>query len=194
MRRNVNASLRLFAERRGVSAARQSPPPRAVPTIARRLQRRDVDGAIRRSRASGRRLEEGRDGPRSRRLAATVSGRASAMAPSRRPPRGTWPPGLGGLILGSTPMGGCSLQRGSKNAVDAGAERQPVGAGNRPLSVAERHPRSRRTLAGAPGGAAGVCGMRKTNPMHREWKRSRPSPGLSPQRTSRAPPRRPAPG
>ena len=38
-----------------------------------------------------------------------------------------------GSDLGSTPMGGRSLQRGSKNAADAGAARQPIGAGNRPL-------------------------------------------------------------
>jgi hypothetical protein len=58
---------------------------------ARRLLRRDVDGAIRLPRAGGRRPEGERDGSRSGRPAATVSGGAAAMSPSRRPPRGTWP-------------------------------------------------------------------------------------------------------
>jgi hypothetical protein len=58
---------------------------------ARRSLRRDVDGAIRRSRASDRRLEGERDGSRSRRPAVTACGGAPGMAPSRRPPRGTGP-------------------------------------------------------------------------------------------------------
>jgi hypothetical protein len=62
--------------------------PRTVPTIVRRLQRRDVDGAIRRSRASDRRPEGERDGSRSGRPGKPADGEAPAMAGNRRPPNG----------------------------------------------------------------------------------------------------------
>ena len=59
---------------------------------ARRLLRRDVDGPIRRPRADGRRLEGGRDGPRSRRPAPTSSGRrASDGGGAAARPRGSRP-------------------------------------------------------------------------------------------------------
>jgi hypothetical protein len=123
--------------------------PRAMPIVACRLQRRDVDGDIRRSRANGRRLEGERDGSRSRRPAATVSGGASAMAPSRLPPRGTGPRiGMGSDPQGLTPAGGRSLQRDA-NRRRRGCREATRGAGNRPLyRLPSRHPRTRRTLAG----------------------------------------------
>ena len=79
-------------------------PPRAVPTMGGRLRRRDVDGAIRLPRADGRAWKESEMGSRSRRPTATVSGGASAMAPSRRPPRGTWPDCNGVRPAGSDPL------------------------------------------------------------------------------------------
>jgi len=57
-----------------------------------RLQRRDVDGAIRRSRADDRRLEGGRDGPRSRGTAASVTAGCQQWrwAPANGAKRAAW--------------------------------------------------------------------------------------------------------
>src|SRR5262245_40300716 len=60
-----------------------------MPTMGGRLQRRDVDGAIRRSRASGRRLEGERDGSRSRGTAASATAGLPAMAPTRSGAQGS---------------------------------------------------------------------------------------------------------
>jgi hypothetical protein len=62
--RLISASLPIAAYLRGV---------RALLPFARRLQRRDVDGPIRRSRADGRRLDGELDGSRSRGIAASVT-------------------------------------------------------------------------------------------------------------------------
>ena len=56
-----------------------------MPTIGGRLQRRDVDGPIRRSRAGDRRLDGERDGSKSRGPCRPVAMKAPAMAPEALP-------------------------------------------------------------------------------------------------------------
>ena len=119
-------------------------------------------------RAGGRRLERERDGSRSRRPAVTAFGKVSVMAPSRRPPRGTWP-----TVTAvsdphrSTPCGRQQLAAGHTSP-SAGAGRQLAGReaqgparpqgratapeGASPLGLPSRHPRTRRTLRRSPRG------------------------------------------
>jgi len=91
-----------------------------------RLLRRDVDGAIRRSRADGRRPGR-RGGPRSRRLAASALGERQRW----RPIRGLMAPSMTGV----RPADHSARRRlaAGRKIAGRGAERQPpLGAGNRP--------------------------------------------------------------
>ena len=104
-----------------------------MPIIRGRLQRRDVGGAIRPSRADGRRLEGERDGSRSRRPAATVSERgvsngAEPETAERHMAARPW-----GSDPRVHPYGRPQLAAGLKIAADAGAERQPVGRATAPF-------------------------------------------------------------
>jgi hypothetical protein len=109
---------------RPLAPARLSPGGAHTATFGRRLQRRDVDGAIRRSRADDRRLEGERDGlkiqgaRRDRFPQGVSNGVERETAERHRADRARGRP---------------QLAASSQDAVDADAERQSVGAGNRPL-------------------------------------------------------------
>jgi hypothetical protein len=96
-------------------------------------------------RASDRRLEGERDGSSSRGSCQPAAARSPAMAagslpafsgsrPKRSPARGE---------------GKAKEWHGTQDAADAGAERQPVTRAQALHRLPVRHPRSRRTLAGA---------------------------------------------
>ena len=82
------------------------------------------------------------------------------MAPSRRPPKGTWPPAPAVSDLAVHIMRkAAALQRCPKSPSARVPKGNPFGAGNRPLWLRSRRPRTRRTLAGPAGGALGAgCG------------------------------------
>src|SRR5215470_17754020 len=72
---------------------------------------------------------------------ATVSGEVPAMAPSRGPPRGTWPPAPAVSDLAVHTIREAAACSGlTRRRFFAGAERQPVGRATAPVSGAERQP------------------------------------------------------
>ena len=101
----------------------------------RRLLRRDVDGPIRRSRADG--ALEGEEMARDpggpcvgyRRAASNGADREAGL---KAPTLSAQTPQMSGL-----PRAGGKLAAEPRKRRDAGAERQRVGAGNRPVMVAE---------------------------------------------------------
>jgi hypothetical protein len=127
--------------------------PAPMPTIRGRLLRRDVDGAIHPPRADGRRLEGERDGSRSRRPAATVSGGAAVMSPIRRPPRGTWPTVTDGVRpMRSTLAERRSSQRCPKSLSARVPKGNALGRATAPLWLRSRRSRTRRTSPAKPAG------------------------------------------
>jgi hypothetical protein len=103
--------------------------------------RRDVDGPIRCSRASGRRLEGGLDGSSSRGTAAYATAGRPAMAPSRA---GLKMPGQclpDQIRLQDLPTAGGLVRSGDRKTAEPGAERQPVREGaSPPTRLRSRHP------------------------------------------------------
>src|SRR5262245_36082860 len=113
-----------------------------MPTIGGRLQRRDVDGAIRRPRADGRRLEGERDGSISRGTAASATAGLPAMAPTRSGAHGSSLPAQN--PKGFFPGQGWIQSPAAviEKPPSAGAERQPVSGGRKPSNrLPTRHPR-----------------------------------------------------
>src|SRR5262245_49551061 len=103
-----------------------------MPTIGGRLQRRDVDGAIRRPRADGRRLEGERDGSISRGTAASATAGLPAMAPPRSGAQGSSLPAQN--PKGFFPGQGWIQSPAAviEKSPSAGSERQPVRGGQPP--------------------------------------------------------------
>jgi hypothetical protein len=156
--RFVNAVETVLAGTRPAGAVDLSPVPRScLIQYRRRLLRRDVDGPIRRPRASGRRLEGGLDGPRSRGTLRRLPPGASNGADfcekrgSRRPP--CQPRPLQGAVF---PGQGGSSQRRRKIAEARVPKGNALGRATAPLRLRSRYPRPRRTLAGTAGGAGGI--------------------------------------
>src|SRR5262245_16994980 len=125
MRGRVHAALSSSARPARAIRLRLSPCPRLSVQFARRLLRRDVDGAIHLPRAGGRRPEGERDGSTSGRPESAGSGKSASNGG-----------GAAARLSGSRP---CEARKGrgeakdwlgTENAVDAGAERQPVAEGS----------------------------------------------------------------
>ena len=140
-------ALSLTAGRERQKRVRLSPGRRGcLIQYRRRLQRRDVDGAIRRSRADGWRLDGERDGSRSRGPCRPAAVKRQQWWWSRGPPsvaqgRNDASPRLdksGGQADGQR-MARVTRRR------RRGAERQPVAEGESPPWLRSRHRATRRT-------------------------------------------------
>src|SRR5262245_57819515 len=115
-------------------------------------------------RADGRRLEGERDGldiqgdrcvgyRRGPAMAPTRSGAQGSSLPAQNP-KGFFP-GQGWIQSPAAVI---------EKPPAAGAGRQPVNGGRKPSNrLPSRHPRTRRTLAGAAGGAGGVGALPRSN-------------------------------
>jgi hypothetical protein len=158
----------------GARRTRLSPVPRScLIQYARRLQRRDVDGPIRRSRADGRRLEGELDGSSSRGAAASATaGRqrwrwthkrqtrsgAQGTSPSQpRTPRGS---SQGRKVSKARSGDRKTAERGRRKATGKGA-------GNRPIEwLRSRRPRPVASSPASAGGAGSIGNSAMTRRSH----------------------------
>jgi len=161
----VYPALRLAPDGRDNRRAPLSPCVPGVFTIERSSAATGRDGAIRLPRADGRRLEGRRDGPSSRRLAPTSSGRrASDGDGAAARPRGSRP-------WRGPARGGAEAKEwcGTQDAANAGAERQPVRGGQPPPWLRSRHPRARRTSPAPPAGLLALAADARGMPIRLRW-------------------------